>query len=371
MRGEAELRETDNKIAKLAEAVSKHGFKYTRLAEETGLPISTCRYILLKVFPSLGLLVQANVDFGRLGLKRVLAILSFTERGEGFATFLLDHLARTGYLTYFTRLLPSRRYLTIFGIPPSELTRFNSYLNLLRKDGVLENYRVTPLWNLIRLKFKGRYYDAGARAWKIPWDELKPGNSELPPREYAEKPASIDFIDLKILEELQQNALTKMNTMARNLGLSRVTISAHLHQHVLGYRLLTGFSVFWFPINDVRESLILLTTQIQAKSSEEMEKIYSVIDSIPYSLATALSEDLKELFTFYVVPALDLQNMILYMSKHIPQPLSIHFNDPDNIRNYTLPIEMFDATYNKWKQYPIKLLEERARNDNQKIMERV
>ncbi|MCL7397371.1 MAG: winged helix-turn-helix domain-containing protein, partial [Thaumarchaeota archaeon] len=276
---------------------------YTTISRETGIPITTVRYILKEKLPKLGFTVHPAINYGKLGLQWYLAIIQPSVRPDNFVN-ILDLFGQTMYLKYYTYLLDNMKFLTLFSIPPRFESSFITFLDQLVNVGLIRKYNVKVLLYRRIIPLRIDCFDFNNGVWIQKWDEM-PRTEGTP--EIYEVPAQIDglsSLDLKILAELDKNAFTKYSDIARKLNVTRQTVKRH-YEKVL--QVIYFYMPFWMPTE--YPELVCIPVCIHAKSND---KIREIILNIPFAHLEMKTED-AEYYSILFIPSVGFYKVLKYI----------------------------------------------------------
>jgi len=335
--------------AKVVEALMRYGPRYSKISRETGVPIPTVRYILTKRFPKLGLSSRAAINCGVLGLQRYLVTLS-SRLSPKYMSGLLKVFGEFMYLKYYTYLMKSRRFLTIFTLPPKYVDDLIELLENLKSMGTINDYTVKKLLYMRILPFRVDCFDFRRGVWRQDWF-----NREFQvPEIYEELSPTVNFdkIDLLILKELQKNIFVKYVDLSRKLGVSRQTIKRH-YQHAM--KAIYMYAVIWFPIwnPDLVSTSILI-------ESKNVERARQPIINIPFTYAEMRTVN-GEYLGLMLVPSMALYRVLKYLSERLIID-NLEFLDMENTLTFAIHSNLFLKKTGWLNPYKISI---------EKIMKRV
>lgn len=316
---------------RVVEALMRVGPRLTSISRETGVPISTVRYILHRRLPKLGLSVRASINYGALGLQRYLVRF----RGgypAHYISRLLDMFGESLYLDYYTYLMTDKMFLAVFALPPIYEKEFFELLSAMESLGIMESPEVCRLTYMRPLPFMAEFFDFSNGVWAQNWISRTYARDvpEIP--EYPVLRPQIDRIDLIILSELQKSASTiKYTELARRLGVSRQTVSKHF-KHVR--RLINFYTVFWFP--PMNPELVISPIIVKTEAGKDSRR---VLLSVPFAFNEFRSER-GEYYSMLLIPNVGLYTTLKFLHEHLPQ-LELEFQDMEYSGKFRLQYGLF------------------------------
>ena len=239
-------------IALILDAVKKFGPRNISLiARQTGIPRETVRVRLLNMLPRYGFVIRMLPNYYKLGLARYFGYLRFSRQFADRAKDLLRWLGEKTYLMYWGKVLMRNEFVVIV-TPPYRFEK--EYLNLfeeLADAGVLEDYWFRkvrayghPHASYMYFDFeKGRWSDHPVNDGEEEYDEVLV--NEIDEAERAQY--IVDSLDLKILQQLQHDALKDITDIAGDLGIHPRVVSYHFNEHVARKGLVAGWMVSYVP----------------------------------------------------------------------------------------------------------------------------
>jgi hypothetical protein len=326
-----------NQIRKVVEALMKHGPKYTTISRETGVPITTVRYILREKLPKLGFTLHAAINYGKLGLQRYMVTID-TSLAPNYMTSLLKLFGETMYLSYYSYLLSRRKFFTIFSIPPKFESSFIAFLDDLIRLDLIRTYELKKLYYRRILSFREDCFDFDNGVWIQNWEAI-PRVNEVPEiYEMAEQTESLTTIDLKILNELVKDSLIKLTNIAMKLNVTRQTIKRH-YSKIL--KTIYQYTILWIPPHN--PEIVCTPVLLQTHFDEAVRR---TILNIPFAYLEMKSEDLNY-YTILLLPSLGFYKVIRYISEKINQ-VGIDFLSMENAANFLIPHGLFNEKKNEW-----------------------
>ncbi len=320
-----------SQVRQVVEALMKHGPKYTTISRETGVPVTTVRYILREKLPKLGFTIRPAINYGRLGLQRYLVMLEST-LSPHYLINLLDLFGDTMYLSYYAYLLNDNKFLTIFSIPPKFEYSLTNLLDELAEFNVIQRYDFKKLLYRRIIPLRVDCFDFNNGVWMQNWDEMQIGEN-VP--EIYEEPSPINeltLLDLKILFELYMNPFASYTDVASKLNITRQTVKRH-YQKVLPMIYL--YNVFWMP----RDYPELVCTPILIRTYLDGE-VRKIMLNIPFTHVEMRTEN-SEYYTILFVPSLGFYKVLKYIGeKRIFK--QVHFLSMEYAANFTFPLNLYN-----------------------------
>lgn len=295
----------------VVEALMKYGPRYSTISRETGVPITTVRYILREKLPKLGFTLHAAINYGKLGLQRYLVLMESYLKPDYMAN-LLDLFGELMYLDYYSYLLHDKKFLTIFSIHPRFESSFITFLDELVKLRILNKYDLKKLYYRRILPFRTDSFDFDKGVWLQNWDEM-PRREEI--SEIYEEPDQIDrltSLDIRILAELQKDSFLKYVDISKKLNKVRQTIKKHFEKILQSIYL---YVLLWMP----KEYPELYCTPMLIKTKADNVS-RSKLHSIPFTHLEMKTEEL-DYYAVLLVPSIGFYKVLKHISGIMPMQL--------------------------------------------------
>jgi len=319
-----------SQIRKVVEALMKHGPKYTTISRETGVPITTVRYILKEKLPKLGFTLHAAINYGKLGLQRYLVIMEPSLSPDHMVN-LLDLFGETMYLNYYSYLLQNRKFLTIFSIPPEFETSFMTFLDELVRLRVLNKYYFKKLYYRRIIPFRIDCFDFDKGVWLQNWNNT-PRKEEV--SEIYEEPEQIEgltSLDIRILAELQKDSFLRYTTLSRMLNKARQTIKRHYEKISKTIYL---YVILWMP----KEHPELYCTPILVRANP-VDSLRKKLHNVPFIHLEMKTEDL-DYYAVFFVPSIGFYKVLRYISES--KCIELDYLSMDYASNFVPHYNLYD-----------------------------
>ncbi len=236
--------DTNSRTAQLVQLISEIGPDIPEISRRLGQFKESVRYRYKEKVLKRGLAVQAIVDHEKLGLKQLEVIADFSAEFDEYAQSILAAMSEIFYVTSFEKLFPKGRYLIGAAVPEEFVPGWSGFVNELRGKGVLTSVEVHGFDWFRRVPMKTQFYDFDAGRWDYDWSNQTGMN--FGSAAYAPSPrAKFDSIDLFILKELYIDASRSLVDISVKLKENYKKLAWHYNTHVLGRKLVKGFSVRW------------------------------------------------------------------------------------------------------------------------------
>ena len=235
-------RDINAKIADFVKTVTEVGPDIPLVAKRMGEHKESVRYWFKKLLKQ-GFVIQASVDFEKLGLARVVAVADFAREYESQAEPILIAMSQLCYVQSFVKTLPEGHYVIHGAVPMEFMGRWIEMMRRLGEQGLFTSLEFSTFDRARNAPMKSDLYDFDAGRWEFEWStpakvypEVVDGPSER---------TQVDLIDLEIIRRLQRDETKPLSEIQKETGINYKTLSFHHRKHVLGRQMLKGHKVNW------------------------------------------------------------------------------------------------------------------------------
>ncbi len=239
---------------RIIEGLGRYGPRnITKVAKKLDIPRGTVVSRIKRMSNLFYLRMTANVYHTNLGLRKAVV---FAQAAPGSEELLFDCMKVNKFYIYLTRFYgTSEGCLGVYVIPKGEWTRFEQFIQEIKKLGVAQ--KIELFWSTCfhTVNRTTNWFDPASNRWTFPWDkwieEVHGEGTDLPytlvdPDDFLVKG---DETDLFILKELEKNAAIDLVDIARKLGTTLQNAHHHYKAHILKNRLLETFQIAILPFD--------------------------------------------------------------------------------------------------------------------------
>ncbi len=300
------------------------------------------------------------------GLLSISAIVNYRRAGLRLATVFFDiPLSRRRVVEevfeefdYWRCIIPCygrfNGYYANFVIPVGKESLFKQFLDSLRHYGLVRNYELYWISNLVLISRGFKWFDFRKRQWNFKWckwiHDVCDGHGTVKLRVLLEEDNvnkavfMPDSVDIFILKELEMNALASFKEIADKLGVTPPAIRYHYYNHVLPFKLIIGFRPLILPYPPEISDLHIFTVKFD--DPDLMLKFVGSLDEKPFSSFAMVIEKRGEVIMDAYLPKTEFLNFIDTLSNLADIGFISDFNfvtlDLKRSREQTIPHKCFD-----------------------------
>lgn len=233
----------NSRTVQLVKLLAEVGPDIPEISRRLGQFKESVRYRYKEKIISKGFAVQAMADNERLGLRRIMIMVEFSEPYKAYTQAILSSMNELCYLVSFAKELVGSRYTAMLAVPRGFEEKTIEFFMGLKEKGMFTS--VEPLtfeWHRI-VPMKAEFYDFDTGRWDFQWADP---SADAKAAAYApSEPAKFDYADLLILKELQMDANKSLKEVADKLEINYKKLAWHYNAHVKGRNLIRGYNINW------------------------------------------------------------------------------------------------------------------------------
>jgi hypothetical protein len=240
---EQELENVNSRTVQLVKLLTEVGPDIPEISRRLGQFKESVRYRYKEKILNRGFAVQAAVNHEKLGLKRMMLIADFPEPYKKYAQAIFAAMHELCYVVGFTKTLVGGEYVVNLSVPAEFVTPMHGLFEELKGKGMFSRLEVLDFDWLRNAPMKPEYYDFDTGRWDFDWQK---GSEDHQAAACApSNPDKFDYVDLLIIKELQIDANKSLKEIADKLQINYKKLAWHHTTHVLGRKMLSGFTVNW------------------------------------------------------------------------------------------------------------------------------
>jgi winged helix-turn-helix DNA-binding protein len=349
-------KEVSVRTAQLVQLLTEIGPDIPEIARSLGQFKESVRYRYKEKILNKGFAVQAAVDHEKLGLRRMVAVLGFTNDYEQYAQSILTAMSELCYVQSFAKSLPDGRFVVNISLPFEHVGSMSELLNRLKERGMFSHVELMEFEWFRNPPMKAEFYDFDEGRWDF--DFAGPHAENLEASNYRPSVAAkFDEIDLLIIKQLQKDANKSLKDIADELKLNYKKLAWHHNTHVIGRNLLRGYRINWMGTTfdfKVDRALhrkhryipgMLLIKDIDPLS---LAFIRQKIDQLPFLWAEAGG---RNYYVEFALPVDYLTESLLYVSEavsKVKERVRMFAVDQTKSIGFTVAPQLFNEKSRQW-----------------------
>jgi hypothetical protein len=353
--GSQSNKSTNQKTIQLVKLLTEIGPDIPEIARRLGQFKESVRYRYKEKVLNKGLAVQATVDHERIGLKRLIIVVDFSDVYAEYAPAILTSMSELCFLVDFAKSMPTGYYVASFSIPKEFVAEVKTFIEAMKAKGMFTKLEVYD-FDWIRISpMKSEFYDFDTGRWDFDWTEQSPDYTSA---RYLPSPSSsFDYVDLLLLKELQMDANKSLKEISDKLQVNYKKLAWHYTAHVKARHLVRSYSVNWMgtkydygleKVLQRQHRYFALNLLIKDVDEREIVLLRQAMDRLPYLWAEAVG---RNYFVEMALPVDFVVEGLQFLTKTVSgfkERAQIYAMDQTNAASFTIPYELFDFTRKKW-----------------------
>ncbi len=303
------------------------------------------------------------MDYGALGLTRVVMKLRFSPMYTQQSHKILEVLSNLSYLVAYAGTMPNDLYIVHAGVPTEFTEEFHRLMESLRDRGMFMSvefydcnwFRVAPM--------RAECFNFDEGVWDFDWSNPPPIEEKAARATISEK-KPLDKVDLLIVKELWKDsnrslveireAIKKVN----GVDINYKTLGWHFAHHVLGHHLIRDYSITWHGMkynSDLQQITRVgkhgyLGASLILREANEQEKMLmrGQLNRLPF----LWSEASGEVYYAQLFFPLEMINEALEYLKTLLKPYGdraeLFILDRREMTSFTIGYQMWDERSSQW-----------------------
>jgi DNA-binding Lrp family transcriptional regulator len=348
-------RRSNSKIADAVAIIGQIGPDIPEIAGRLHEHKETVRYWYKKLERK-GFVVQASANYEKLGLKRMVAVVDFSEEYESQAEGILEEIGKLSYVQSIVRTVPENYYIISGEVPEEFVGQWIDVIKRLREGGLFSNVEFTAFDRTRNVSMKSEMYDFESDRWEFDWStstKVYPDTIER-----ASFGSRFDKTDLEIIRAMQLDASEQLVDIQKETGINYKTLCFHSRAHVIGRRLLTGYRVNWMGTHyhqderrseNRRHKYQRISIIVRDISESDIVELMGMTNAVPFLWWEAWGQNYYAQMAF---PTETFSEAMLFLSKVLaPFKDRARWFLIDQSHSMAFPItpELFDEPTRKWK----------------------
>jgi len=346
----------NSRTVQLVRLLTELGPDVPEIARRLGQFKESVRYRYKEKILNKGFAVQGAVDHERLGLKRVMLVADFAETYKNYAAAILTAMSEVSYVVGFSKSLIGGEYVVNLTIPTELVGEVRQFFLALKEKGMFARLDILEFdWFRI-VPMKPEFYDFDTGRWDFEWQNPTPQDYKAAAYLPSMK-GKFDYIDLLIVKELQMDANRSMKEISEKLNINYKKLAWHHTAHVIGRKLLGGYTVNWMGTRydyNLEKALHrkhrYFAVDFMVKDVNEFEtmNLRQQADRLPFLWGEAAGENY---FAELALPVDYVVEGLQYLgnaARPVRDKMSLFTLDQTEAARFTIPYSMFDPATKRW-----------------------
>ena len=353
----AELKgDANTRTGQLVKLIYELGPDIPEISRRLGQYKESVRYRYKEKILGKGFSVQASVDHEKLGLRRVMMILDFSKEFEPFAESILSAMSQLCYLVGYARTFLEGSYVANLSVPVAYTDEITRFFLQMKEEGMFTRLEVLDFDWVRQVPMKAEFYDFDTGRWDF--DLSTQTVSDFRSAVHAPSPpAKFDYVDLLLIKELQMDANKSLKDIAERLELNYKKLVWHYGTHVIGRRLIRGYSVNWMGTRydyaaeralHRKHRYFALHMFAKGVNGTEIMRLRERIDRLPFLWAEASG---RNYFAEFSIPVDHMVEGIQYITEaiaDIKERVEVHTIDQAGAIAFTVPYTLYNSELKQW-----------------------
>jgi hypothetical protein len=350
------LDDQNSKTAQLAKAILEIGPDINQVSRRLGQFKESVRYRYKTKLLDRGFVVQAAVDYEKLGLRRVLMLADFAPGYKEYGQAVMSAMNELCYVNYFERRMLTDDYVILASVPKEFVQTFLGFMTKLKDKGIFARLETIPFDWFRVIPMQTELYNFDTGIWDYDWSSPRGAGKEA--SYVPSEKIRFDRLDLLILKELQINSTTPLTEIAQKLKVNYKTLTWHYRTHVLGRRMVKGYYLRWMgtTYSSTLERALHRRHRYQhisllARGLTQVERmeLMARLHSVPFIWSEMVGEEDYSAELYFPTEQLtDAFEFIGRASSKIKDKVNVMIMDQAEALFFTLSYQLYDEQQDAW-----------------------
>ncbi|MDA4122682.1 MAG: Lrp/AsnC family transcriptional regulator [Thaumarchaeota archaeon] len=345
------------KTGQLASMIIELGPNISEIARRLGQFKESVRYRYKEKLLSKGFAVRVAVDNEKLGLRRVVLLVDFSDAYQEVAQKILRAMSEEGYLASYEKTLPDGKFLVHASVPEECVEDYREFFGDLRQKGYFRSVEFYTFHWFRNPPMKTEMYDFDEGRWDFDWstEQKYDKSGALHAPSTKEK---FDMVDLLILKELQKDANKSLAEMAAGLKINYKTLTWHFRNHIEARHLIRGYVINWIgskyeykldKASNKKHTYLYVALLFPNLDRAKRMEIMAKLNILPFIWCECVGDSYEAELVF---PISTLTEGLQYLSEVIAESQTqarYFIIDQTNSLTFSLIPELYDDSRQRWK----------------------
>jgi len=346
--------DTNFKTVQLAELLTQIGPDINEISRRLGQYKESVRYRYDERILGKGIAVQGAIDHEKLGLRRVVFIIEFSDEYEQYAQSILIAMSDLCYVTGFESAMPDGSYVVNASVPVEFVNQYLGFIKALERKGLFRCNKLLAFDWYRQVPMRAKFYDFDTGRWDFEWSNLGK------PEAWGFKPSKrvrFDYTDLLIVKELRADGTELLKEMAEKFNMGYKKLAWHYNTHVRQRGLLRGYTLNWMGTRyDFKLEKALhrkhryFRVDLLTDNLSEMERmeLMAKTNVMPFLWAEAGGRNYWAQFAFPVDNVVEAYQYLTNAVRPLKDKAQMIVMDQTNALSFNISYKLFDDQKKAW-----------------------
>ena len=346
----------NSRTVALVKVLTELGPEIPEIARRLGQFKESVRYRYKEKILSKGYAVQGAVDHERLGFSRIVLIADFAETYRSFAPAIITAMSEVCYVVGFSKSLIGGDYIVKVSVPSELAAEVRGFFLALKAKGMFSKLEILDFDWYRNVPMKPEFYDFDTGRWSFEWQN--PGSQDHEGAAYSpSKKSKFDYVDLLIIKELQMDANKSLKEMSEKLNINYKKLAWHHTAHVIGQKLLHGYTVNWigtrydYTLEKVlhrKHRYFVLDLFVRNVNEYESMNLRHQMNVLPFLWSEAGGGNYHADLALPVDNVVEGLQYIGNATSDVKVTLSIHPGDQTEAASFTILYQLYNQSTKAW-----------------------
>jgi hypothetical protein len=310
-----------------------------------------------------GFAIKADLDYGALGLRRVVMKLRMAPAYSQNAHGIFEAMSEICYVVAYAGTMPNQLYIVHAGVPAELTGKFRHLMEKLEEKDIFSSvelfvcdwFRIAPM--------RAECFDFNEGVWNFDWSKPPYVDDDAARGKTSEK-ERIDKIDLLLLKELWKDGdrpLTEIHAAIKKtngVDINYKTLGWHYANHVVGRHLIKDYSIAWhrftysLALDRVgrvgKHSYLGVSLIVRETNDQEKMILRSMLNRLPFLWSEAAGDVYYSQLFFPLDAANEGLEYLTTLLKPYGERAEIFLLDQREMQSFTIAYNLWDESDKRW-----------------------
>jgi hypothetical protein len=348
--------DVNSRTVQLVKLLTEVGPDIPEISRRLGQFKESVRYRYKEKILNRGFAVQAAVDHGKLGLKRLMLIAEVPDPYKEYAQAIFSAMNELCYVVGFGKTLIGGEQVINVSAPAEKIPEVSAFFKALKEKGLFSSLEVLEFDWLRNISMRPEFYDFDTGRWDFDWQGAGTEDYKSAIFTPSER-CKFDYVDLLIIKELQVDANRSLKEISEKLNINYKKLAWHHATHVLARKMLSCYTVNWmgtrydYSLDKAlhrKHRYFAIDLFVRNVSEYELMTLRHHMNRIPFLWGEAGGKN------YYACLALPVDNVVEGLqyignaTRAVRDRVSIYPGDQTEALSFTISYELFDQRTKTW-----------------------